>query len=353
MTTIRVPGRGEETYPVHIGALAETLRTLPPSAACMTDATIHAAHAGRLEHLLPADTHFIAPGEEGKSWDELQRAIAFLAGRGHQRSDPIVALGGGAVGDLAGLSAALYQRGCPVIQVPTTLLAMVDSSVGGKAAIDAEGQKNLVGAFHPPVAVHIDPAFLSTLDPRQMRAGVAETVKYGIIGDRAFYDLLTDGGLGARLLAREPEACTQAISTAVRAKATFVKGDLEDRTGRRALLNLGHSFGHAIEAVAGIGTLLHGEAVAIGMVMAADFSVHAGVLDRADARLLRTGLGRLDLPTRLDEHGLRAADLYPFMLADKKNDAGRINLVLLRHVGEAFLARDVDAASLRAFLEAY
>ncbi|WP_265561895.1 3-dehydroquinate synthase [Sphingomicrobium arenosum] len=355
MRKILAPGREGATYPVLIGPLAETLANACPrsgkSLPCITDERIWNLHRDNVSQALDLDPFFVPSGEAAKSWEHLQRAIAFLASRNHQRSDPVIALGGGAVGDLAGLAAALYRRGVPVIQIPTTLLAQVDSSVGGKTAIDAEGEKNIVGAFHPPSAALIDPAFLATLDPREMRAGLAETVKYGLIGDPAFHQWLVDGG-AERMLANDPEALRHAIATAVQHKADLVAGDLEDRSGRRALLNLGHTFGHAIESLAGLGTILHGEAVAIGMMLAAGFSAHQGLLPVATADRIASDLARMQLPTTLADAGLqgRGADLLEPMRHDKKNENGRLALILFEDIGKAVFVRDVAERDLGAFL---
>ncbi|MCJ8191751.1 3-dehydroquinate synthase [Sphingomicrobium aestuariivivum] len=355
MKTLTVPGTAAETYPVFIGRLEDALSaaSVPRRRplACISEPKVWGLHGERLAAALDLDPHLIAEGEAGKTWQELQSAIAFLAARNHQRSDPVIAFGGGAVGDLTGLAAALYRRGVPVIQVPTTLLAQVDSSVGGKTAIDAEGQKNIVGAFHPPASVVIDPALLATLDPRQFRAGLAETIKYGLIGNRELYDWLVAGG-ARRLADLDPDAATHAIATGISMKADLVEGDLEDRSGRRALLNLGHSFGHAIEAIAGLGKVLHGEAVAIGMVLAARFSAQQGHLDSATARQIGDDLAAMGLPTRLSDAGLegRGADLLDPMRHDKKNEEGRLSLILLRDIGKAFFARDIEEEALSAFL---
>ncbi|MCJ7420630.1 3-dehydroquinate synthase [Sphingomicrobium astaxanthinifaciens] len=356
MKRIEAPARDDDRYPVLIGPMASAVAALGLDAAkrpfaCLSDARVFGLHGDRLGQLVALDPFLLPEGEAAKCWDELERVIGFLSARNHQRSDPILALGGGAVGDLAGLAAALYRRGVPVIHLPTTLLAQVDSSVGGKTAIDAEGQKNLVGAFHPPQAVIIDPEVLRTLDARQWRAGLAETVKYGLIGDSEFYAWLVDGG-ARRLETLDSTAASHAIATAVSMKADLVAGDLEDRVGRRALLNLGHSFGHAIEALAGLGSILHGEAVAIGMVLAASFSVASGHLPAATADQIARDLAALGLPTHLGDAGLdgRGGDLLAPMRHDKKNEDGRLTLVLLRAIGEAFLARDVAEDALAAFL---
>ncbi|WP_343346136.1 3-dehydroquinate synthase [Sphingomicrobium sp. XHP0239] len=352
MTVLTVPGRDGATYPVRIGALhLGPMSSSTGSIALVSDDHVWRLHGNVIEQALTCDVHLVPRGEAAKNWHELERLIAFLAARSQQRGDPVIAFGGGAIGDLTGLAASLFKRGCPVIQVPTTLLAMVDSSVGGKTAIDANGQKNLVGAFHPPVAVHADPAFLATLDPRELHAGVAETIKYGLIGDADMYDWLVADGGGKALIAHDVEAARRAIALAVGTKANLVDGDLEDRSGRRSLLNLGHSFGHAIESVAGLGTVLHGEAVAIGMVMAARLSERLGYLGKGNADRIASDFAALDLPTDPSAFDVDPRSLFAPMLADKKNEDGAINLILMRAIGDAFIARDVDPDALRAFLE--
>jgi 3-dehydroquinate synthase len=229
-------------------------------------------------------------------------------------------------------------------------LAQADSAVGGKTAIDAEGQKNLLGLFHQPALVVADPAFLDTLDPPQTAAGYAEIVKYGLIGDAAFFDWLEANG--PALLAGDAAARTFAVTTAVTAKARFVEADVEDRNGTRALLNLGHTFGHAIEAAAGLGEILHGEAVALGCVLAFRFSAEQGLCATQDAERVAAHFERAGLPTRLADVGLsgRGDALVALMAGDKKNEAGRLRLVLVRGIGQAFLTDGSDASSVREYL---
>ena len=267
------------------------------------------------------------------------------------RGSPIIAFGGGSVGDVTGLAASLFKRGCPVIHVPTTLLAQADSAIGGKTAIDAAAQKNLVGSFHMPALVVADPSLLDTLDQRQLRSGYAEIVKYGLIDDPAFFAWCEDHG--AALIAGDRAARRHAIATCIRAKARFIAADPFDRTGQRALLNLGHSFAHAIEAVAGIGRLLHGEAVAIGLVLAFRLSVRLGLCPEADALRLAAHFRGLGLPTGLDRVGLaRSGDaLIEQMRADKKNRPGQFTLVLAHGIGRATVA-PVPFEALTALLAA-
>ena len=265
---ISVPvGHGDTMYEVLVGELSQTLdrigaiaegRPLP----LVTDARVLALHGARLAPIALQPPILVAEGEAAKDWDGLAVIIDGLAKRGVPRGTPILALGGGSIGDVTGLAASLFKRGCPVIHIPTTLLAQADSAIGGKTAIDAAGQKNLVGSFHAAPSCH--PAMLDTLDHRQLRSGYAEIVKYGLIDDPSFFAWCESHG--ARLLAGDREARIHAITYCIRAKARFVSADPLDLNGQRALLNLGHSFAHAIECAAGIGRLLHGEAVAIGLV---------------------------------------------------------------------------------------
>jgi 3-dehydroquinate synthase len=261
----------------------------------------------------------------------------------------VAAFGGGSVGDLTGLAAGLFKRGCRVIHIPTTLLAQVDSAVGGKTAIDAEGQKNLIGMFHQPSLVLADVALLDTLDERQLRAGFAEVIKYALVGHEVLFHWLEDHA--SRILAGDREMREEAVTQCLSAKARIVEADPEDRIGVRAMLNLGHTFGHAIEAAAGLGNILHGEAVAVGMTLAFDFSVDLGLCPHSDADRVRRLISHAGLPSTLGATGVDRTALLPLMGADKKNENGQLRLILTRGIGEAFLARDVEANRLAAFLE--
>ncbi|MFA9201257.1 MAG: 3-dehydroquinate synthase [Cypionkella sp.] len=294
----------------------------------------------------------VEPGEASKSWTGLAALTDWLLAHGVERGDHLVAFGGGVVGDLAGFAAAIVKRGCGFIQVPTTLLAQVDSSVGGKTAINSAAGKNLVGAFHQPALVLADLAVLDTLPLRELRAGYAEVLKYAVLGDRAFFDWLAANG--PAVLAREPHALEHAVATSVAMKAAIVAEDERETTGRRALLNLGHTFGHALEAETGFSDrLLHGEAVALGMVLAARFSARRGLLPDAAADAITRAVDAAGLPSEIAALGLDAngARLVEHMRHDKKMAAGALPFVLLRGVGEAFLARDVDLAEVAAFLD--
>ncbi len=295
---------------------------------------------------IKAETVVVPAGEESKSWAGLQSLTERLLALGVERGDHIVAFGGGMIGDLAGFAAAIFKRGCGYVQVPTSLLAQVDSSVGGKTAINAGAGKNMVGAFHQPSFVLIDPATLGTLPERQLRAGYAEAVKYGLIGDAGFFAWCEENG--ASLIAGDPEARLHAIETSVRAKAAIVAEDEHETRGRRALLNLGHTFAHALEAEAGFSDeLLHGEAVAIGIALAFRFSAERGLCPATDADRVARHFESVGLPTCPSGS---ASALAAHMAHDKKASGGRLRLVLARGIGRAFVADDVDSADVESFL---
>lgn len=354
MTVIRVdlPPRG---YDVLVGPLAaglERIRDLARGARpiLVSDARVFSLHGSALAEALGAELLLVPEGEAAKDWSQLHSLLGALAERRATRSSPVMALGGGSIGDVAGLAAALFKRGCPVIHIPTTLLAQADSAIGGKTAIDAFGQKNLIGTFHQPALVIADPSTLDTLDARQLRAGYAEVVKYGLIDNPAFFAWCEANGRG--LLAGHPDLRRQAIVTSIEAKARIVADDVEDRSGKRALLNLGHSFGHAIEAEAGLGTVLHGEAVALGLALAFRYSAETGLCPLPEADRVIAHLASCGLPFRLADVGLtgRGAQLAGWMAGDKKNAAGRTALILARGIGRAFLDPNVDTRRLNDFL---
>lgn len=354
MTTIHVHA-GDRRYPVVVGPLeesAEHLRALTRErrVPLVTDERIWSLHGAGIGSLVEVEPLFVPEGEKAKQWTSLQWLIGRLSDLHVDRVTPLLALGGGSVGDLTGLAAGLFKRGCPVVHIPTTLLAQADSAVGGKTAIDAEGQKNLVGMFHQPALVLADVRFLDTLDLRQLRAGYAEVVKYGLIDDPVFFTWLEENG--PALLSGDTSLRTGAIAHCIAAKARVVEADTEDRSGVRALLNLGHTFAHAIESAAGLGGILHGEAVAIGMVQAFDLSAELGLCPPEDAVRVRRHLATCGLPTSLGDALANRDDLLPLMGADKKNEGGNLRLVLARGIGRAFLADDVPAARLAAFLAA-
>ena len=292
------------------------------------------------------------PGEASKSWSGLATLVDRLLELGIERSDHLITLGGGVIGDLAGFAASIVNRGCGYVQVPTSLLAQVDSSVGGKTAINVAAGKNLVGAFHQPELVLIDPAATASLDPRHVRAGYAEILKYALIEDAGFFEWLEANG--AAVIAGEPEAREHAIATAVAGKAKIVAEDERETRGRRALLNLGHTFGHVLEAATGFSeALFHGEAVAAGCALAYDFSVERGLCSPEDAARVRAHLRRVGLPAGLREAGVRAsgAELVAAMMTDKKKEGGRLPFILARGIGAAFVDKSVELAEVAHFLD--
>lgn len=360
MIRLPVSGAGFQPYEVLVGrGLLPRLGELcAPFAkgrvAVVTDETVAATHGPVVLESLEAvglKTRLVSvpAGEASKSFGELERVLDRLLAAGLDRSDLVVALGGGVVGDLAGLAAALFMRGIDFVQVPTTLLAQVDSSVGGKTAIDTPRGKNLVGAFHQPRLVVADIDALKTLPPRQLRSGWAEVLKHGLICDADLFDWL--GGEGSAGASGDPAALERAVARSVEIKAEVVGQD-ERESGRRALLNLGHTFGHALEAELGFGdALTHGEAVALGCAMAFRFSAGQGLCAPADAERTEAGIAAAGLPTRLDQAGTFTVDaLMARMAGDKKATGGRLTLILARGIGQAFVDKDVDAAALRAFL---
>ncbi len=297
----------------------------------------------------------VEEGEGSKSYAVLEKVSEALIAARIERADLVVALGGGVVGDLAGFAAAILRRGVDFVQVPTSLLAQVDSSVGGKTGINSPQGKNLIGSFHQPILVVADTAVLDTLSPRQFRAGYAEVAKYGLLGDEAFFSWLekNHADIFAGHTARE-----HAIATSCRAKAAIVARD-ERENGERALLNLGHTFGHALEAATGFSDrLFHGEGVAVGMVLAAEFSAQLGMIGEQDAMRVKRHLAEVGLPTALQEiagfaqEGLADADaLMTLMAQDKKVKRGRLTFILLQAVGRAVIAPDVEPSLVRDFLE--
>lgn len=292
------------------------------------------------------------PGESTKSWAGLEQVTDWLLAGQVERGDHVIALGGGVIGDLVGFAAAILKRGCRFIQLPTSLLAQVDSSVGGKTAINAGAGKNLIGAFHQPSLVLADLSALTTLPDRQMRAGYAEVLKYGVLGDRAFFDWLAENG--AAVLARESDALEHAVATSVAAKARIVAEDERETADLRALLNLGHTFGHALEAETGFSDrLLHGEAVALGMVLAARYSARLDLISTDDAARVAQAVETAGLPSEIAALGLDCDGrrLAEHMLHDKKMDAGTLPFILLNDIGSAFVARDVALADVAAFLD--
>lgn len=355
--TLTVPVAGR-SYDIHIGhgLLADTAaltRRLPDAklaivtntlVAPLYAAQIHAARGSR-----PTVDIVLPDGEQHKTLATAERIFDVLVANRFARDDVLLALGGGVVGDICGFAAACYQRGVQFIQVPTTLLAQVDSSVGGKTGVNHPGGKNLIGAFHQPSSVIADTATLSSLPLRELRAGLAEVIKYGLICDASFFEWL-ERHLSA-LLELEPQAVAYAVHRCCAIKADIVGRD-EREQGERALLNLGHTFGHAIETVTGYQTWLHGEAVAAGLAMAASMSAHAGWMPQSDVERVFRLLERAGLRTeaRGEVSPVAAREA---MAIDKKVQSGRLRLILLRGIGQAFITADFPQHALDATLEAH
>jgi 3-dehydroquinate synthase len=354
---------GERSYAIHVGAnaLGDAGTHLKPFAhgfvAVVTDRHVAAQHLAPLTESLKRagiETRPIVlePGEGTKSFQELETLSSALLAAGVDRGGLIVALGGGVIGDLAGFAAAVLKRGVDFAQIPTTLLAQVDSSVGGKTAINTKEGKNLIGVFHQPRVVIADISTLKTLPPRELRAGYAEVVKYGALGDADFFQWLEANG--ARALRDEPDKLEHIVAHSCHMKADIVARD-ERETGDRALLNLGHTFGHALEAATGYSSrLLHGEGVAIGMALAFRLSAKLGLAPAADAERIAKHLRASALPASIaDIEGSRpdADALLAHMMHDKKAKAGKLTFVLARGIGKAFTTSDVPMEKVREVLE--
>lgn len=357
---------GDRAYDIIIGrdvlpSLGHRIARLRPGArvAIVTDRTVAKhwlaqAEAALADAGISSSRIVVGEGESSKSYAVLQDVSEGLIAAKIERNDLVVALGGGVIGDLAGFAASIVRRGVDFVQVPTSLLAQVDSSVGGKTGINSPHGKNLVGAFHQPVLVIADTGVLDTLSPRQFRAGYAEVAKYGVLGDSAFFDWLdaNHAGIFSGGAARE-----HAIAMSCRAKAAIVARD-ERETGDRALLNLGHTFGHALEAATGFSDrLFHGEGVAVGMVLAAEFSARLNMIPAAEAARVQRHLASVGLPTRLQDiagfqqEGLGDADtLLALMGQDKKVKRGKLTFILLEQIGKAVIVNDVDPSKVRDFL---
>lgn len=356
---------GATSYDIHIGdALLDQAGALimphlqRPWTVIVTDRHVDAAQGARLQRGLEAGGVSFAkivlePGESAKTMRGLEALLEQLIGLGVERRDLILAFGGGVVGDLAGFAASVLRRGCRYAQIPTTLLAQVDSAVGGKTAVNSVHGKNLIGAFYQPALVLADIGALDTLPLRELKAGYAEVVKYGALGDEPFFAWLENRG-GA-LLAGDAGARRIAVKRACEAKAEIVAID-ERETGARALLNLGHTFGHALEAAHGYSDrLLHGEAVAAGMALAFDLSVAMKLCPPADAERLKAHLSASGLPSRLADietaDGFSGDALIAAMMQDKKVEQGAMTLILVRRLGEAFIEKRVEASAILTFLK--
>ncbi len=355
MRTVAV-GLGERAYPIHIGQGLLTradlfLPHLPQrKISVVTNTTVASLYLEKFSatlrsagvHILPV---VLPDGEEHKNWQTLNSIFDALLSNRCERKSTIIALGGGVVGDLAGFAAASYQRGVPFIQVPTTLLAQVDSSVGGKTAINHPLGKNMIGAFYQPRMVLADTTMLDTLPARELAAGLAEVIKYGLIMDSPFLEWL-EANMD-NLNKRDPSALAYAVTRSCENKAAVVAAD-ERESGERALLNLGHTFGHAIEAGLGFGTWLHGEAVAAGTVLAARLSERMGLLTATDVERIASLFVRAGLPIEAPSLG---QDRYLELMGhDKKVENGRLRLVLLKSLGNAFMTSDFDLRDLRKVL---
>jgi len=357
---------GERSYDVLIGrdlitGAGEILKPVlnAPRTVIVTDKTVNDLHAQPLEESLTKagivhDKVVLPPGEKTKSFHELERLVDDLLEMGVERSTTLIALGGGVIGDITGFAASILLRGVNFIQIPTTLLAQVDSSVGGKTGVNTAQGKNLVGAFHQPRLVLADISALDTLPEREFLAGYAEVVKYGLIDDPDFFSWLEENGEAAR--DGDSHARQYAVEASCRAKARVVAAD-EREAGVRALLNLGHTFGHALEGMTGYGPdLLHGEAVAMGMAMAFDLSARLGLCPPEDAERVHDHLrlvGLPDGPSALPHLSRRWSTdaMRGFFALDKKVSEGRFTFILARAIGQAFLTQDVAPDSLNAILE--
>lgn len=363
--TVSVPvALGDRSYTIEIGGglldrAGELIAPLAPSrrAIVVSDSNVAPRHLPRLTAALEAagfrvGSAVVPAGEGSKSLESFGRLLEELLAQRPDRNTMLVALGGGVVGDLTGFAAAVLLRGVEFVQIPTTLLSQVDSSVGGKTGINSAHGKNLIGAFHQPRLVLADTDLLDTLPPRELRAGYAEVAKYGLIDDAGFFAWLEANGAAA--LAGDRAARIEAIAVSCRSKARIVALD-ERESGPRALLNLGHTFGHALERETGYGAeLLHGEAVAIGMVMAFDLSAALGLCPRADAERVRRHLAAVDLPVSPAKIGQRqwtTRRLLEHMAHDKKVQDGRLTFILARGIGQSFVARDIDLAAVEAVIE--
>lgn len=351
---------GDRSYDIRIeaGLLARAGDALAPfdngrRRIIVTDAHVLPHLATLQAGLGTSEAIVLPPGEGTKSWGQLEALLDRLLALGVERGDHVIALGGGVIGDLVGFATSILKRGCGFVQIPTTLLAQVDSSVGGKTAINTRAGKNLVGTFHQPAMVLIDPQVLDTLPARDLRAGYAEVVKYGLIDDFAFFEWCEANA--AALLAGDPAARAHAIAHSVAAKARIVAADERETSGMRALLNLGHTFGHALEAEAGFSDrLLHGEGVAAGMALAFGFSAARGICPGQDAERVAAHLAAVGLPDGLKAAGITAsgARLVEHMLHDKKMSAGTLPFLLARGIGRTYIDRNVDLGEVAAFLDA-
>ena len=352
---------GPRSYDIIIGEnlLTDAGKLLSPHlkanrVAVVTDENVYGLHGKVLEAALSDfETHMIVrpAGESQKSFDGLQAVLDALFKAGFDRNDTVIAFGGGVIGDLTGFAASVFKRGCQFIQIPTTLLSQVDSSVGGKTAINNQYGKNLIGAFYQPKLVLADTSVLKTLPERELKAGYAEVVKYGLLGDRGFFDWLDENGQD--VLALKAGAIAQAVAVSCETKARIVAADERER-GERALLNLGHTFAHALEIEAGYsGNLLHGEAVSAGMEMAFEFSAAQKLCTPEDATKVKSHFSKLGLTSIIDVASLLGDPhkLLSHIDQDKKNEGGALTLILARAIGEAFVQKAAPRDAVLDYLQ--
>ena len=357
MQTLKVD-LGERSYPIHIGErLLQNPKLVEPyvvgqQVMIVSNETVAPLYLEQVKQAFDAfdvSTVILPDGEQYKNLEVVNRIYDGLLENRFERKCTLVALGGGVIGDMTGFAAATYQRGVAFIQIPTTLLAQVDSSVGGKTGVNHELGKNMIGAFHQPRCVIADTATLNTLDDRQLSAGIAEVIKYGLIRDLPFFDWLEENM--QKLLHRDPAALAYAIKRSCENKAEVVAAD-EKEGGVRATLNLGHTFGHAIEAATGYGTWLHGEAVGVGMLMAGDLSQRMSMLDQNDVQRIDNIIDSARLPTR-SPLNMDYDSFMKYMSVDKKVEKGAIRFVLLEKLGHAIITSDYDPDLLRQTIEAH
>jgi len=357
MKTLNV-SLGERSYPIYIGQnLLQQKKLLQQHITSkrvmiVSNETVAPIYLKQVEAMLgdiKFETVILPDGEQFKNLDELNKIFNALLTHNFDRGTTLIALGGGVIGDMTGFAAACYQRGVNFIQIPTTLLAQVDSSVGGKTGVNHPLGKNMIGAFHQPLCVIADINTLNTLEDNQLSAGIAEVIKYGLLGDLEFIGWLEDN-MDA-LLSRQPDALIYAIERSCLDKAEIVAAD-EKENGKRALLNLGHTFGHAIETATGYGTWLHGEAVGTGMLMAADMSMRLGWISQQDRDRAYNLIKKANLPTTLPKN-MSEQDFMDLMLRDKKTIDGNIRLVLLKSLGDAVITDDYDKNVLHEMLTAF
>jgi len=357
MKTLNV-SLGDRSYPIYIGQnllqQKDLLQKHITSKRVMivsneTVAPLYLKHVEEMLKDIEYNSVILPDGEQYKNLEVLNRIFDELLEYNFDRSTTLIALGGGVVGDMTGFAAACYQRGVNFIQIPTTLLAQVDSSVGGKTGVNHSLGKNMIGAFHQPRCVIADTNTLNTLEDKQLSAGIAEVIKYGLLGDAAFIDWLENNM--NKLLKRDPEALSYAIERSCQNKANIVAAD-EKESGKRALLNLGHTFGHAIETATGYGAWLHGEAVGVGMILAADMSMRLGWIDEKDKDRIYRLIKIAKLPTTLPRN-MKKEDFLRLMLRDKKTIDGKIRLVLLKSLGNAIISDEYDNNTLHETLNAF